>query len=139
MWCAHLRTRELFDQVFEEAREASQVVVSRNERQQAEKAGKLAEESKRLADQQTRLTAVASLFLLIQPLLMLFEPLPWWSRVFLSFVSTAGALLLMLNFWKQVLGWLERVAARHWWSALLVVLLAPVVGVCRSLLLDLNR
>jgi hypothetical protein len=55
LWSGHLNTRDLFDQVFTEAREASQVIVGWNTR--------------RLGDLSARLAVIATGFLILSPIL----------------------------------------------------------------------
>jgi hypothetical protein len=106
-WSEHLRTQKLFDQVFAEAREASEVIVGFNQRR----------EEKRLA----QLTLVAAAWLVFQPLL---EALgagscPAWVALAVAF----ALLLLVLAFSEPVERAVDRLVSRWRWR-----LLGTVVG-----------
>jgi hypothetical protein len=111
----------LFDQVFEEAREAAQVIVDRNERKQAE-------ESENVSQQSAALTAVATAFLVLQPLLYLYDASPWYVKAGGSVLASLAALILILGFWKPSIRWQEQLRRWRWWAVavLAVAVLFPV-------------
>lgn len=119
LWSRHLHTPELFDQVFAEAREASQVIVGLNSRNHAEQQASLTR-------QQTWLTLVAALFLLIQPLM---NSVRWFAAMPIAL----GGLWLILLYSRclgSVAEWLgtESNRGRRCWMSLAACLLIGASG-----------
>ncbi len=147
LWSRHLNTEELFQQVFGEAREASQVIVGWNEREQAEESEKLArqsarlaKESKRLTEQQTQLTLVATLLVLLQPLPLILNPdkIPWWACALLSWLLAGVGILIILGNWKTLSKRLERLSRSCWKCAAGLTLTALISAVAWRVVAEQN-
>ena len=90
MWSEHLGTRKLFDEVFNEARDASQIVIQWNEKAQAESS--------------ERLSLVALAFLVVAPLISMItsDISTVFRQIMIGLPVALGTILIVLVFGKRL-------------------------------------